>query len=177
MDWSSVGYSYLEVRIFSSKTSNVISLSISTLFRRSLWRIDTIFCLFEKAVWSPISVNWLSPPSQISSHVCKTNFSYTMRPCSICRLKKRKEKEILHLWGFVFEFCRRYKKKKNWKRWIMSFRFPCCTTDCVFCFLSQDFVYLIVGFKSLSYELQEEKLVYDVFAMFGKLQHWDRNMK
>ena len=53
----------------------------------------------------------------------------------------------------------------------MSFRFPCCTTDCVFCFLSQDFVYLIVGFKSLSYELQEEKLVYDVFAMFGKLQH------
>ena len=53
----------------------------------------------------------------------------------------------------------------------MSFRFPCCNTYCVFCFLSQDFVYLIVGFKSLSYELQEEKLVYDIYAMFGKLQH------
>ena len=53
----------------------------------------------------------------------------------------------------------------------MSFRFPCCNTDCVFGFLSQDFVYLIVGFKSLSYEMQEEKLVYDIYAMFGKLQH------
>ena len=44
----------------------------------------------------------------------------------------------------------------------MSFRFPSCNTDCVFCFRSQDFVYLTVGFKSLSYELQEEKLVYDM---------------
>ncbi|XP_073234208.1 acid-sensing ion channel 1A-like [Porites lutea] len=34
---------------------------------------------------------------------------------------------------------------------------------------SQDFVYLIVGFKSLSYELQEEKLVYDIYAMFGEI--------
>ena len=41
----------------------------------------------------------------------------------------------------------------------------------VYCFRSQDFVYLTVGFKSLSYELQEEKLVYDIYAMFGKLQH------
>ena len=59
----------------------------------------------------------------------------------------------------------------------MSFRFPSCNTDCVFCFRSQDFVYLTVGFKSLSYELQEEKLVYDIYAMFGKLQHWNGNMK
>lgn len=59
----------------------------------------------------------------------------------------------------------------------MSFRFPCCNTNCVFCFRSQDFVYLTVGFKSLSYELQEEKLVYDIYAMFGKLQHLNGNMK
>ena len=129
MDWSSVGYSYLEVRIFSSKTFNVIFLSISPLLPRFLWRIDTIFCLFEKVVWSPISVNWLSPPSQISSHsllpppwnileiippppaprvglnrgftvihVCKTNFSYTMHPCSICRLKKEKKNKF-----YIFE--------------------------------------------------------------------------
>ena len=44
-------------RIFSSKTSYVMFLSISTLLPRFLWRIDTIVCLFEKVVWSPISVN------------------------------------------------------------------------------------------------------------------------
>ena len=59
----------------------------------------------------------------------------------------------------------------------MSFRFPCCNTDYVFCFLSQDLVYLTVGFKSLSYEKQEEKLVYDIYAIFGKLQHCHGNKR
>ena len=141
MDWSSVGYSYLEVRIFSSKTFNVIFLSISPLLPRFLWRIDTIFCLFEKVVWSPISVNWLSPPSQISSHsllpppwnileiipprlhgglnrgftvihVCKTNFSYTMHPCSICRLKKEKKNKFYIFEVLYLNFAGVMKKEK-----------------------------------------------------------------
>ena len=143
MDWSSVVYSYLEVRIFSSKTFNVISLSISPLLPRCLWRIDTIFCLFEKVVWSPISVNWLSPPSQISSHsllpppwnileiippspaprgglnrgftvihVCKTNFSYTMHPCSICGLKKEKKNKFYIFEVLYLNFAGVMKKEK-----------------------------------------------------------------
>ena len=143
MDWSSVGYSYLEVRIFSSKTFNFIFLSISPLLPRFLWRIDTIFCLFEKVVWSPISVNWLSSPSQISSHsllpppwnileiippppaprgglnrgftvihVCKTNFSYTMHPCSICRLKKEKKNKFYIFEVLYLNFAGVMKKEK-----------------------------------------------------------------
>ena len=97
-----------------------------------------------------------------------------MRPCSICRLKKEKKKKFYIFEVLYLNFAGVIKKEKLVK---VSFRFPYCNTDCVFCFLSQDFVYLIVGFKSLSYELQEEKLVYDIYAMFGKLQHWDGNMK
>ena len=141
MDWSSVGYSYLEVRIFSSKTFNVIFLSISPLLPRFLWRIDTIFCLFEKVVWSPISVNWLSPPLSNKLplsitptlkhpwnntpaprvglnrgftviHVCKTNFSYTMHPCSICRLKKEKKNKFYIFEVLYLNFAGVMKKEK-----------------------------------------------------------------
>ena len=51
------------VLISGCTTSNVMWLSISTLCRSSLWRIDSIFWMFEKTQKCSILVNSLGPLS------------------------------------------------------------------------------------------------------------------